>query len=83
MPWDCRMQSPTKLRGGGSPTSPLVITLVTLEIVSRKKSPPKEGDPLPPVKVGDCFGKNLSKKDVMEEVFFCFDPFCIPLVGLS
>ena len=43
----------------------------------------KEEDPLPPVEVGDSFGKNLSKKDVMEEVFFCFDPFCIPLLALS
>ena len=25
----------------------------------------KEEDPLPPVKVGDIFGKNLSKKDVV------------------
>ena len=36
----------------------------------------KEEDPLPPVKVGDIFAKNLSKKDVIAEVFFCFVNFC-------
>jgi hypothetical protein len=43
----------------------------------------KEEDPLPPIKVGDIFGKNLSNKDVTAEVFFCFDPFCNALLALS
>ena len=42
----------------------------------------KKEDPLPPVKVGDSFGKNLSKKDIMAEVFFCFGPFCNALLAL-
>ena len=42
----------------------------------------KEEKPLPPVKVCDSFGKNLSKKDVMAEVFFCFDRCCVPLLDL-
>ena len=43
----------------------------------------KEEDSLTLVKVGDSFGKNLSKKDVVAEVFFCFDPFCNALLALS
>ena len=43
----------------------------------------KEEDPLPPVKVDDTFGKNLSKKDMIAEVFFCFDPFCMAPLALS
>ena len=43
----------------------------------------KEEDPLPPIKVGDIFGKNLSNKDVTAEVFFCFDPFYNALLALS
>ena len=43
----------------------------------------KEEDPLPPIKVGDIFGKNLSNKDLTAEVFFCFDPFCNALLALS
>ena len=42
----------------------------------------KEEDPLPPIKVGAAFGKNLSKKDMIAEVFFCFDPFCKALLAL-
>ena len=44
---------------------------------------PKEEDPLPPIKVGDIFGKNLSNKDVTAEVLFCFDPFFNALLPLS
>ena len=43
----------------------------------------EEEDPLPPVKVGDIFGKNLSKKDMIAEVIFCFNPFCKALLALS
>ena len=43
----------------------------------------KEEDPLPPIKVGDIFGKNLSNKDLTAEVLFCFDPFCNALLALS
>ena len=43
----------------------------------------REEDPLPPIKVGDTFGKNLSKKDMIAEVLFCFDPFCNALLALS
>ena len=48
MSWDCRMQSPTKLRSLGDSEG--------------EEEAAKEEDPLPPLKVGDSFGKNLSKK---------------------
>ena len=49
----------------------------------REEEDAKEEDPLPPVRVGDSFGKNPSKKDVRAEVFFCFDLFCNALLALS
>ena len=72
------MQSPMKLRKDEEASNVSFrddIGVMTLGIVRRKKRPPKKKTVSLLLRWVTASEKILSKKDIMVEVFFCFDLF--------